>query len=128
PLEVCLAAPLDGKRAARYVVEERLPGARAQMLAREVVDLGKNRPRQNPFLPGRVEELGDRGAIAVAPVEQGYDGAGIGDDHFRPKPFKRFSARRATSRRTLAPAPMLVGRGRGHAARRIPRRPREPET
>src|SRR5262249_15140737 len=108
-----LAPPLHRKRAARHVAEKCLLGAGAKMLGCEIVDFRKDRPRQDPvFFPG-VEEFGDGGVIAIAAVEQRDARAGVGDDHLRPQPFSGFSARRATSRRTLAPTPMLVGRRLG---------------
>ncbi len=112
--DVLVFAVFHRERALRQIAQKGLLRASTHLGAEEIIDFRQNRPGQQPVIWSILVECPNGGVMAIAAVEQGKDGAGIGHNHRdRPIPFNRFSAFSLRSRRPLAKAPMLFGARRG---------------
>ncbi len=117
-LQVAILTPFDRERAVRQIIHERCRHRIAEIFHNEVVDLWKNRPRDNPRGRISLEQLGNLGVMPVITVDQGNDGASVRDNHSsRPIPSSSDSARVDRSPRPLLPAPILEA-STGAACRR----------
>src|SRR6266542_6917982 len=121
--QVRLISTRDGESPAGKVRKESLLRSCPHMDRKEVIDLRKNRPRQDPGIRIRLKECSERAMVMVIGVDQRDDRPRVGDNHPRPPvrvgllawsglfsspmPFSNFSARSATSPRPLWPIPGL---------------------
>ena len=86
----------------------------AELARDEIIDLGENRPGEEPLARTFIVKGADLTMVLVTLVEQRQDRARIGDDHRDlPNPVSSSSARSLRSRRPLVNLPTLLGRRRG---------------